>query len=61
VYDVSGRLVRRIDSGVYPAGHRVATWDGRDEHGRDVAPGIYFVQAKGDLGYRRTMKISVLR
>jgi flagellar hook assembly protein FlgD len=46
---------------VYPAGYRVATWDGRDEDGRDVAAGIYFVQAKGDLGYRRTMKISVLR
>jgi hypothetical protein len=61
VYDVSGRLVRRIDSGVYPAGYRVATWDGRNEHGRDVAPGIYFLHAKGDFGYSRTMKISVLR
>ena len=61
VYDVSGRLVRRIESGAYPAGHRITAWDGRDEHGRDVAPGIYFVQARGDLGYRRTMKISVIR
>jgi flagellar hook assembly protein FlgD len=58
---VGGRLVRRIDAGVYPAGYRVATWDARDRHGRDVAAGIYFLRTTGDLGYQRTMKVSVLR
>jgi hypothetical protein len=61
VYDVTGRLVRRLDSGAYPAGHRIATWDGRDALGREVAAGIYLLRASGDLGYQRTMKLAVLR
>lgn len=43
VYDVFGRLVRRLDAGVLPAGGSGAvTWRGRDESGREVASGVYF-------------------
>jgi len=38
VFDNSGRVVRTL------AGPK-ATWDGRDDLGRTVAPGIYFVRA----------------
>lgn len=44
VYDVSGRLVRRLVDGDAPAGAHVATWDGRDSHGAAVASGIYFIR-----------------
>jgi hypothetical protein len=43
VYDVSGRLVRVLESGVARTpGTHTATWDGRDEHGALVSSGVYF-------------------
>jgi hypothetical protein len=46
IYDVSGRRVRVLVSGVIPAGYREATWDGRDDHGRRVASGVYLYQLR---------------
>jgi len=44
VYDLSGRLVRTVLDAALPAGTGVASWDGRDGGGRDVASGVYFVR-----------------
>ena len=41
VYDVSGRRVRTLASGVHAAGTHETFWDGRDELGRRPQPGIY--------------------
>jgi len=43
VRDLQGRMVRRVAGGWCPAGPHVAAWDGRDEGGERVPPGIYFV------------------
>jgi hypothetical protein len=45
VFDVAGRLVRELIDGKMPTGklHQV-TWDGRDEKGRQVSSGIYYVR-----------------
>ena len=44
VFDIAGRHVATLYSGHHESGtHRVA-WDGRDDRGRDVASGIYFVR-----------------
>jgi hypothetical protein len=40
VYDRSGRMVRQL-----PAS-RIATWDGRDSHGRRLPAGAYFIEAR---------------
>jgi endonuclease/exonuclease/phosphatase family metal-dependent hydrolase len=45
VYDISGRLVRTLESGVLPAGEHRVVWDGRDDRGREAASGIYFCRA----------------
>ena len=42
IYDVSGRLVRRVQSGQVAAGSHQATWDCRDNAGAKVARGVYF-------------------
>lgn len=42
VYGIDGRLVRRLVDGPVAAGLHEATWDGRDDAGRDVASGVYF-------------------
>jgi len=49
VYDVLGRVVRRLDlgqqaSGVYRTPNRAAHWDGRNDRGEEVASGAYFVE-----------------
>jgi len=60
IFDVRGRLVKRLARGAYPQGYNVAMWDGRDDQGRKVGSGIYFLRAIS-LGEQRTLRLSVLR
>jgi hypothetical protein len=41
VLDSGGHRVRRLDLGDLPPGNQTATWDGRNDAGRPVAPGVY--------------------
>ncbi|HYQ89487.1 MAG TPA: FlgD immunoglobulin-like domain containing protein [Candidatus Binatia bacterium] len=48
VFDSSGRLVRRIPGGTPPGGgFGSLAWDGRDDRGRLLADGVYFVRLQG--------------
>ncbi len=60
VFDVSGRFVKRIARGSYGAGYQVANWDGKDERGRRVSSGVYFLKARS-AGEERTFKLAVAR
>jgi hypothetical protein len=42
IYDVAGRLVRRLVDEERAAGRHEVRWDGRDARGHRVASGIYF-------------------
>jgi len=42
VYDVNGRLVRMLASGVQEMGTHSITWDGRNNAGATVSSGVYF-------------------
>jgi hypothetical protein len=44
VYNTAGRLVRHLDQGLLPAGRHLLRWDGRDDGGRQVASGVYFLR-----------------
>lgn len=44
IYDVSGRVVRRLVQKSLPGGSYTVSWDGRDESGVRVASGIYFAR-----------------
>jgi hypothetical protein len=52
IVDVSGRRVRHLVSGMFAAGAQEFTWDGRDDDGRAVRAGAYFVA--GTIGGQRT-------
>jgi dipeptidyl aminopeptidase/acylaminoacyl peptidase len=55
VFDVAGRRVRTLVSGELNAGVHAPVWDGRDDAGRRVAAGVYFVRLKAD-GFDATRK-----
>jgi hypothetical protein len=47
IYDLSGRRVRELSHlSARPSGQHSASWDGRDERGLLVAPGIYVVAVR---------------
>jgi hypothetical protein len=48
VCDATGRVVRRLDPNVATGGRMIEIdWDGRDEAGRDLPGGVYFVSPPG--------------
>lgn len=48
VYDVAGRIVRRLGGNKEVAGEHRVEWDGRDQGGRSLAPGVYFYRLSVD-------------
>jgi FlgD Ig-like domain/Beta-propeller repeat len=50
IYDVSGRLVRKLLKGQAGAGINHLTWDGRSERGDKVAPGVYLIHLTSRTG-----------
>jgi hypothetical protein len=55
VHDVSGRLVRRLESGYRSPGKYEVSWNATDDHGRRMPAGIYFLRfsAGGQASSRR--------
>jgi hypothetical protein len=47
IYNVAGREVKHLLSEDLPPGAHVATWDGTDDAGRKVAPGVFFYRLRG--------------
>lgn len=60
IYDASGAVVRTLVSGHVPGGSRSARWDGRDDSGRSLASGVYFVRFLAP-GAAETRKIALVR
>lgn len=50
VYDVTGRRVRGLAAGVFPAGQHGFTWDGTNDAGWPVAAGTYLARLTTDRG-----------
>ncbi len=57
VFDVRGRLVRRLVHGEQAPGRYRALWDGRDDAGRPAQSGVYFarLQVVGDTQLTKLM------
>ena len=56
IYDISGRLMKVLGyQRLRESGHQVI-WDGRDEQGKSVSAGIYFVELVTD-GYKEVKKV----
>jgi len=44
VFDVAGRQVKKLVTGIQTAGIHTVTWDGRNDQGSQVQRGVYFVR-----------------
>ena len=65
IYDVEGKLVRRLDighqrTGRYLSRETAAYWDGTDQLGESVSSGIYFYTLKAD-GFSDTRRMVILK
>jgi len=60
IFDTAGRLVRTLlDEAVYSGRHQVV-WDGKDQNGKQVATGMYFVRLESGQD-RYTSKVMFVR
>lgn len=58
LFGANGRVVRTLDRGTRVAGLHAVRWDGRDDSGRRVAPGVYFARLEaGGRELRQTLTI----
>jgi hypothetical protein len=59
VYDVAGRLVRRIGAGAMEPGRQSIVWDGTATSGGRVTQGIYFIEVSA-AGHKASAKVIIL-
>ena len=56
IYSVDGRRVKMLAHGAYAAGNYPIVWDGRDDNGTTVKPGLYWVRlTTRDGNFSRTV------
>ncbi len=61
VLDLAGRTIRRLWSGaLLPGEFRTAAWDGLDDQGRAVRPGLYLLGLEA-AGQRSSLRVAALR
>lgn len=60
IYDVKGRLVRRLINSKSASGTFSTIWNGTDESGNQLSNGIYYLQMKTGT-YQTTRKLVLLR
>lgn len=60
VFDVCGRLVRRLSDGSLPPGQHVVRWDGRTERGGLAPAGVYFCRMEAG-GFASSRRVNVMR
>jgi choice-of-anchor B domain-containing protein len=60
IYDAFGREVRKLVDASAGQGPHVATWDGRDSSGREVASGVYFCSLEVS-GQMKSVKMTLVK
>jgi subtilisin family serine protease/subtilisin-like proprotein convertase family protein len=60
LYDLRGRLVRRLVRAELPAGRHDVRWDGRDDGGRGVSSGVYLARLVSG-GVDQKSKLTLVR
>jgi hypothetical protein len=58
IYSVTGQRLRQLANTTFGSGGHTVVWDGRDDAGRTLIPGMYFITLRAD-GVSTTRKLSV--
>jgi hypothetical protein len=62
IYNVDGRIVKKLFAGTMPAGEQHLTWNGTDDHGQVVGSGMYILSATSDdAKFTSTKKMILLK
>lgn len=61
IYDIRGRLVRRLKDGSVSSGERTLAWDGRDDGGHDAPSGVYLVRLTEGREIAQTRRLVLFR
>lgn len=59
VFNVEGRLIRTLANGVLAPGLHQLVWDGRNNAGLDMGPGVYFVSLRTDGAARASRLVRI--
>ena len=60
IRDLAGRLVRQVYTGEDRIGHYECQWDGTDDAGELVPPGVYVYRASVDTDRDRVDKVGTI-
>jgi PA domain-containing protein len=60
VFDMSGRRIRQVARGWFGAGPHALAWDGRDDAGRRVKPGVYLHRLRS-AGFTASRRMVLVR
>jgi hypothetical protein len=60
IYDITGKLVKTLASGVMEAGYKSVIWNGKDNSGKSVPNGLYFIRFETPK-YSATRKLVLTR
>lgn len=60
IWDVGGRLIRELYDGTLPPGAHDFAWNRRDDRGRTVPAGIYWLRVRA-MGSDRSERLVALR
>jgi hypothetical protein len=61
VYDLMGREIRTVASGIREAGTFAAVWDGRNDAGSAVSSGVYLYRLSSDRGFSAARTMVLLK
>ena len=60
IYNLKGQKIKTLVNEVIPAGNHTTIWNGKDEFGKDVSPGVYFYKLQTDR-YSKVKKMTLLK
>ena len=60
IYALDGRRIARLDKGLQDSGPRQLAWDGRDETGQRLPPGLYLLSIELQTQFAQTKQLQAL-
>jgi flagellar hook assembly protein FlgD len=61
IFNVAGRKMRSLADGRQPSGTWSVLWDGKDDAGRSLPTGIYFVHLEIGTDFQKTGRLVIVR